>query len=243
MADEKVSMLYKLKPISDRLPTVTRPEGHVHFRTKMMWVVVVLVLYFVMTNVYIYGLDQTETLDLFAQYRTIMAGSSGSLLQLGIGPIVTASIIMQLFTGAKIIKLDLTNKKDKACYQSVLKLVVIFMIVFEAVPQVFGYLVPSEEFVDTFGNIGAKGLIVLQLFLGSYIVFLMDELISKWGIGSGISLFIAAGVAQQLFTGTFNWYAVDATQAMSLSNPPAGAIPKAIYVVMNKLLKDTDLEY
>ena len=61
----------------------------------------------------------------------------------------------------------------------------------------------------------------------------MDELISKWGIGSGISLFIAAGVAQQLFTGTFNWYAVDATQAMSLSNPPAGAIPKAIYVVMN----------
>ena len=233
MAEESVSMLYKLKPISDRLPTVTRPEGHVHFRTKMMWVVVVLVLYFVMTNVYIYGLDQAETLDLFAQYRTIMAGSSGSLLQLGIGPIVTASIIMQLFTGAKIIKLDLTNKKDKACYQSVLKLVVIFMIVFEAVPQVFGYLVPSEEFVDTFGNIGAKGLIVLQLFLGSYIVFLMDELISKWGIGSGISLFIAAGVAQQLFTGTFNWYAVDATQAMSLSNPPAGAIPKAIYVVMN----------
>ena len=130
MAEETVSMLYKLKPISDRLPTVTRPEGHVHFRTKMMWVVVVLVLYFVMTNVYIYGLDQAETLDLFAQYRTIMAGSSGSLLQLGIGPIVTASIIMQLFTGAKIIKLDLTNKKDKACYQSVLKLVVIFMIIF-----------------------------------------------------------------------------------------------------------------
>ena len=68
MAEESVSMLYKLKPISDRLPTVTRPEGHVHFRTKMMWVVVVLVLYFVMTNVYIYGLDQAETLDLFAQY-------------------------------------------------------------------------------------------------------------------------------------------------------------------------------
>ena len=233
MAEETVSMLYKLKPISDRLPTVTRPEGHVHSRTKMMWVVVGLVLYFVMANVYIYGLDQAETLDLFAQYRTIMAGSSGSLLQLGIGPIVTASIIMQLFTGAKIIKLDLTNKKDKACYQSVLKLVVIFMIIFEAVPQVFGYLVPSSQFVSMFGSFGAKGLIVLQLFLGSYIVFLMDELISKWGIGSGISLFIAAGVAQQLFTGTFNWYAVDASQAMSLSNPPAGAIPKAIYVIMN----------
>lgn len=233
MAEETVSLLYKFKPISDRLPSVKRPEGHVHFRTKMMWVVVVLLVYFVMTNVFIFGLDQGETMDLFAQYRTIMAGSSGSLLQLGIGPIVTASIIMQLFVGAKIIKLDLSNKKDKACYQSVLKLLVIVMIVFEAVPQVFGYLVPSAAFVDAVGDWGAKGLIVLQLFLGSYIVFLMDELISKWGIGSGISLFIAAGVAQQLFTGTFNWYAVDGSQAMSLSNPPAGAVPKALYIIMN----------
>ena len=231
MTEETVSMLYKLKPISDRLPAVKRPEGHVHFRTKMMWVVIVLVVYFVMTNVYIYGLDQAETLDIFAQYRTIMAGASGSLLQLGIAPIVTASIIMQLFVGAKIIKLDLTNKKDKACYQSVLKLVVIFMIIFEAVPQVFGYLVPSDDFVGTFGSFGASALIILQLFLGSYVVFLMDELISKWGIGSGISLFIAAGVAQHLFTGTFNWYAVDASAAMSLSNPPAGAIPKALYIL------------
>ena len=231
MAEESVSLLYKIKPISDRLPSVKRPEGHVHFRTKMMWVVVVLLVYFVMTNVYIYGLDKASTLDLFAQYRTIMAGSSGSLLQLGIGPIVTASIIMQLFVGAKIIKLDLSNKKDKACYQSVLKLLVIVMILFEAVPQVFGYLVPSDAFTDRFGEWGAKSLIILQLFLGSYIVFLMDELISKWGIGSGISLFIAAGVAQQLFTGTFNWYAYDSSAELSLSNLPAGAIPKALYVV------------
>ena len=64
--------------------------------------------------------------------------------------ILTASIIMQLFVGAKIIKLDLTNKKDKACYQSVLKLLVIVMIIFEAVPQVFGYLVPSDAFTDRF---------------------------------------------------------------------------------------------
>ena len=105
--EETQSLLYKIKPISDRLPSVKRPEGHVHFRTKMMWVVVILVIYFVMTNVYLYGLDRESMLDMFAQYRTIMAGASGSLLQLGIGPIVTASIIMQLFVGAKIIKLDL----------------------------------------------------------------------------------------------------------------------------------------
>ena len=231
--EESRSLLYKFKPISDRLPAVKRPEGHVHFRTKMMWVVVILLIYFVMTNVYIYGLDESQTLDIFAQYRTIMAGASGSLLQLGIAPIVTASIIMQLFVGAKIIKLDLTNKEDKACYQSVLKLLVIGMIIFEAVPQVFGYLVPSAAFVSSFGDLGAKGLIILQLFIGSYIVFLMDEVISKWGIGSGISLFIAAGVSQALFTGTVNWNPVDMSQAVSLSNPPAGTIPKIIYTLTN----------
>ena len=146
MAEEKKSRLYGLKPITDRLPAVKKPEGHVHFRTKMLWVIVILVFYFVMTNVFIYGLDQTQTLDIFAQYRAILAGAQGSLMHLGIGPIVTASIIMQLFVGAKIIKLDLTNKEDKAVYQSTQKFLVIVMILVEAVPQVFGYLVPSDQF-------------------------------------------------------------------------------------------------
>ena len=233
MDDAKPSLLYKVKPIGDRLPAVKRPEGHVHFRTKIMWVAVILVLYFVMSNVYIWGLDQSGSLDIFAQYRTIMAGASGTILQLGIGPIVTASIIMQLFVGAKIIKLDLSNKKDKACYQSVMKVLVLVMIFIEAVPQVYGYLVPSSAFNAQFGDAGAKLLIILQLFIGSYLVFLFDEVISKWGIGSGISLFIAAGVAQAVFTGALNWYPVSSAADYSLSNPPAGTIPKAIYILMN----------
>ncbi len=233
MMEETPSLLYKFKPLSDRLPSVKRPEGHVHFRTKMMWVVVILVLYFIMTNVYLYGLDQEESLDLFAQYRTIMAGATGSLLHLGIGPIVTASIIMQLFVGAKIIKLDLSKREDKACYQSVLKLLVIVMIVFEAIPQVFGYLVPSDAAEGLLGSGGAKLLLIIQLFVGSYIIFMMDEVVSKWGIGSGISLFIAAGVAQALFTGALNWNPIDTSAAMSIENPPGGAIPMALYYVFN----------
>jgi preprotein translocase subunit SecY len=115
--EEKKSLLYRLKPLTDRLPAVTKPEGHVHFRTKMSWVILILVLYFAMTNVVIYGLDVEQRVDLFAQYRAILAGAQFSLMHLGIGPIVTGSIIMQLFTGAKIIKLDLKNPDDKAIYQ------------------------------------------------------------------------------------------------------------------------------
>ena len=143
MAEEKKSLLYRLKPLTDRIPAVSKPEGHVHFRTKMLWVIVILVFYFVMTNVFIYGLDKSRTIDIFASYRAILAGAQGSLMHLGIGPIVTASIIMQLFVGAKIIKLNLSNSEDKAVYQSSQKFLVIVMILVEAVPQVFGYLVPS----------------------------------------------------------------------------------------------------
>lgn len=195
---------------------------------------------FVLTNVYIYGLNTKDTIDVFASFRAIFAGASGSLMDLGIGPIVTASIVMQLFAGAKIFNLDLTNAEDKAIYQGVQKLLVIIMIFVEAIPQAFGFLVPDASLVSNlnaaapgYGEFLAQSIIVLQLFFGSYLVFLMDEVVSKYGIGSGISLFIAAGVSQQLFTGTFNWVPSTITAPLSVSNPPAGAIPKAIYLFLN----------
>ena len=185
-----------------------------------------MVFYFIMTNVFIYGLDVEGSLDIFSQFRAIMAGASGSLMHLGIGPIVTGSIIMQLFTGAKIISLDLT------------------MIVIEAVPQVFGYLAPGEGFIDSLGGdpdgMGwARFIIVIQLIIGSYLVFLMDELVSKWGIGSGISLFIAAGVAEAIFTGTVNWIPLDNPGDYGLEQgTPGGTVPKTIHLLSRMSLSD-----
>lgn len=237
MVEEGKSKLYILKPIVDRLPAVTRPEGHVHFRNKMAWTLLILILYFVMTNVMLFGLATGQTIDLFAQYRAIMAGANGSLMHLGIGPIVTGSIIMQLFVGAKIIKLDLSDDEDKALYQGTQKFVVIIMIFVEAIPQVFGYLVPNTGMVNAInGSVGngmlwGRVIIVMELFIGSYMVFLMDEVVSKWGIGSGISLFIAAGVAQGIFTGTINWVPANPSNPISLQNPPSGTIPKTLYIL------------
>ncbi len=237
---DKGSKLYGLKPVLDYLPIIKKPKGHVHFRQKISWTILVLLLYFALTNVYIYGVDQTKVVDLFASFRAIMAGASGSLMHLGIGPIVTASIIMQLFVGAKIVNLDLTDEEDKAIYQGTQKLLVIIMIFVEAIPQVFGYLQPSNTFIKGLNTIApnygiflAQLIIVLQLFFGSYLVFLMDELVSKWGIGSGISLFIAAGVSQAIFTGTVNWVPANPKLPMSASNPPSGCIPKTVYILAN----------
>lgn len=226
---DKSSRLYALHRFVDVYPSIEKPDRHVRFREKMQTTIIVLFIYFAMTNVMLYGLSGTA-LDLFSGFRSIMAGASGSIMHLGIGPIVTGSIIMQLFAGAKIINLDLSNSEDKAMYQGVQKLLVLIMIPIESIPQTYGFLDASEFLIDSFGMGWANFIIVAQLFAGSYLVFLLDELVSKWGIGSGISLFIAAGVAQSTFVGTLSWLPTTTGMPYSLENPPAGTLPMIFYM-------------
>ena len=224
------SRLYALSRLVDVYPSITKPEGHVRFNQKLWTTTLVLIIYFMMTNVMIWGLSD-DTLDIFSSFRAIMAGASGSIMHLGIGPIVTGSIIMQLFAGAKIIQLDLQDSSDKQLYQGVQKLLVLFMIPVESIPQVYGFLDPSVAIIDRFGIGWANAVIVSQLFIGSYLVFLLDELVSKWGIGSGISLFIAAGVAQSTFVGPLSPLPTVQGAAMSLENPPSGTLPMIFYTL------------
>lgn len=252
------SKLYYLRPIARRMPVIAKPKEHVRFRTKFFWTALTLVFYFAMTNVFLFGLDPASTtIDLFHTFRAILGGAQGSIMHLGIGPIVTGSIIMQLFSGAKIFKLDLTNPDDKSVYQGVQKIVVVIMIGVESWAQVQGFLHASPTMAagldSTFSAIGitgtqaAKGVIILQLCVGSYIVFLLDELVSKWGIGSGISLFIAAGVAQQIFTGAVNWAPPDPSlpiafgTSTSAPNLPAGTIPKVLYAITHSSAQQMSL--
>jgi len=224
------SRLFGLERFVNVYPSITKPEGHVRFNQKLWTTTLVLIIYFGMTNVMLYGISDS-TLDIFSSFRAIMAGASGSIMHLGIGPIVTGSIIMQLFAGAKIIQLDLQDSADKQLYQGVQKLLVMIMIPIESIPQVYGFLDPHETIILQYGIGWANAIIVAQLFIGSYLVFLLDELVSKWGIGSGISLFIAAGVAQSTFVGTLSPLAVVQGSPLSFENPPSGALPMIFYTL------------
>lgn len=253
------SKLYYLRPIARRMPVISKPKEHVRFKTKFFWTAVTLMFYFAMTNVFLFGLDPSSTtIDLFHTFRAILGGAQGSIMHLGIGPIVTGSIIMQLFSGAKIFKLDLTNPDDKSVYQGVQKIVVVIMIGVESWAQVQGFLHASPVLAEGFahspfaalgitGTQAAKGVIILQLCVGSYIVFLLDELVSKWGIGSGISMFIAAGVAQQIFTGAVNWAPPNPSlpiafgTSTSAANLPAGTIPKVLYAITHSSAQQMSL--
>ncbi len=216
-----------LEPFFNKLPAVASPEKHVHFKDKLWWTLGVLVLYFALANVPLFGMSQ-DSVDLFESYRAFFAGASGSLVLLGIGPIVTASIVLQLLVGADIIKMDLSNPKDQAFFQGAQKFLVFVMILLEALPQLLGgYIQPDPGLTSTLGvGLGVITLLLLvQIFIGGTLILFMDEVISKWGIGSGVGLFIVAGISQQIVTGIFNWQLEDGL--------PVGLIPKWIYIAQN----------
>ncbi|WP_394348771.1 hypothetical protein [Haloferax volcanii] len=204
------------EPVLSRMPAVARPEGHVPFRRKLGWTGGILVLYFFLTNVTLFGLDAATANDLFGQFRSILAGQQGSVLQLGIGPIVTASIVLQLLGGADLLGLDTDNNpRDQVLYQGLQKLLVGVMICLTGLPMVFaGNFLPADQAVATslgIGTVGVKGLIFAQIAVGGVLILFMDEIVSKWGVGSGVGLFIIAGVSQQLVGGLFSWQGLGGT--------------------------------
>jgi preprotein translocase subunit SecY len=200
------------EPVLTRMPAVERPEGHVPFRRKLGWTAGVLVLYFFLTNVFLYGLPTGGTgSDAFGQFRTILAGGQGTILQLGIGPIVTASIVLQLLGGADLLGLDTQNPRDQALYQGLQKVLVVVMCILTGFPMVFAgnFLPVDPALADQLGGTAVvKWLMFGQIFVGGLLILFMDEVISKWGVGSGIGLFIIAGVSQRLIGGLFAWEAL-----------------------------------
>src|SRR6056297_4327922 len=195
------------EPVLTRMPSVRQPEGHVPFKRKLTWTGGILLLYFFLTNVTLYGAN--ETTDIYGQFRSLLAGGQGSVLHLGIGPIVTASIVLQLLGGADLLGLDTDDPRDQVLYQGLQKLLVVVMIFLTGLPMVFagGFLPADPQLAATFplGSTGVKWLIFAQIFVGAILVLFMDEIISKWGVGSGIGLFIVAGVSQKLIGGLFAW--------------------------------------
>jgi len=222
------NLLRTLQPYFEKIPSVERPKRHVPFKEKFGWTVAVLLLYFVLTNVPVFGLDP-RSIDIFAQYRAFFAGATGSILALGIGPIVTASIVLQLLVGAGIIRLDLTNPDDRAAYQDFQRFLVFVMIALEAIPQIAGgFLKPNLDVANALGVPPSfiAFLIFIQLFIGGVLIVYMDEVVSKWGIGSGVSLFILASISQAIIIGLFNWYAPN-------GGMPPGVFPRLVWLFQN----------
>lgn len=221
-------VLDRMEPLLSRMPSVKPPEGHVHFKNKLMWTAAVLLIYFILTNIPVFGLASTSV-DIFEYYRALLAGAQGTIVHLGIGPIVTASIVLQLLRGADLIKINTSDQRGQVLYMGLQKLLIFVMIILEALPNVLsGWMVADANVSALFG--GNSGfvmfLIFIQICIGGVLIMFMDEVVSKWGIGSGVGLFIVAGVAQGIVNGFFNW-----SSSGSIDGFASGFFPRLFQVI------------
>ena len=186
-----------LRNIFSYIPEVRKPEEKkVDFKTKLKWTLIVLVLFFVLANISLFGLSN-NALERFEYLAIVLGTDFGSLISLGVGPIVMASIILQLLTGAGIINIDITSQEGKKFFQGIQKLLVFFFILFTSFIYVFMQGLQALP--------GFASIVILQLILGGLAIFYMDEVTSKWGFGSGVSLFIGAGISWRLFASAFQF--------------------------------------
>ncbi|MDG7008122.1 MAG: preprotein translocase subunit SecY [Nitrososphaerota archaeon] len=187
-----------IKSVGTVLPEIPKPEKKPTLNERFVWTAIALVAYLVMAVTPLYGFSGTQANNQLSFLRVVFASTQGTLMELGIGPIVTAGLILQLLVGSDIIKLDMGDSADRAIFGSATKLLTFIVIVGESLAYIYG------------GALGVLGqtqslVVFVQLFVASVLVLLLDELIQKgWGIGSGVSLFILAGVAQTVMWYTFS---------------------------------------
>jgi protein transport protein SEC61 subunit alpha len=197
----KFRFLNLVKPCMCVLPEVSTPDRRVPFREKVLWTAISLFVFLVCCQIPLYGIMTSKSADPFYWMRVILASNRGTLMELGISPIVTSGMVMQLLAGAKIIEVDQSLKEDRVLFSGAQKLFGMLITLGEAVAYVVSGMYGDVK------DLGAGNaiLIIMQLFFAGIIVIVLDELLQKgYGLGSGISLFIAVNICESIVWKAFS---------------------------------------
>ncbi|MFN3910180.1 MAG: preprotein translocase subunit SecY, partial [Candidatus Anstonellaceae archaeon] len=123
------NVLNFLRPIISFLPEVKPPITFPSTSDRLFWTAAALLIFFVMYHVPAVGLDQ-RVFSSLSFLQIITASKIGTLITAGIGPIILASIFMQLLVGSKIIELDLSDPNQKSLFHGAQKLLAIILCFF-----------------------------------------------------------------------------------------------------------------
>lgn len=221
-----------IKSFLYNLPEVSKPvEKKLSFSVKLKWTIIVLLAFFILANIPLYGVT-SSAFQQFESLAVLLGTEFGSIISLGIGPIVMSSIILQLLVGSGILSIDLNSTDGKRYFQGLQKLGVIGFILLEAsIYVLMGGFQPVTGFA---------GIVIFQLILGGLAIMFMDEVSAKWGFGSGISLFILAGVAWRLFTGLFQF--IDSTGVSCLADFGSTPCVGKVLVVLQSIINQSTTE-
>ncbi|CAG8537092.1 4687_t:CDS:10 [Dentiscutata erythropus] len=209
------------------LPEVTAPDRKVPFRQKVLWTAVTLFIFLVCSQIPLYGIMSSDSSDPLYWLRVILASNRGTLMELGITPIVTSGMIMQLLAGANLIEVDFSLKEDRALFSGAQKLFAMVFAFGQATVSVMTGLYGNPYEIGS----GVCLLLIIQLVFAGLISMLLDELLQKgYGLGSGISLFIATNICESIV-----WKAFSPTTVNTGRGPEfEGAIIALFYLLITR---------
>merc|ERR1711972_1090678 len=183
------------------LPEAATPDRRIQFKEKILWTAITLFVFLVCCQIPLYGISTSKNSDPFYWMRVILASNRGSLMELGISPIITSGMVMQLLAGSRIIDVDQSLREDRALFGGAQKLFGMLITMGEAVAYVMSGMYGDMRELGA----GNALLIIVQLFFAGIVVLLLDELMQKgYGIGSGISLFIATNICESIVWKSFS---------------------------------------
>ncbi|MEO2154747.1 MAG: hypothetical protein ABGW69_02965 [Nanoarchaeota archaeon] len=191
-----MSFIDLILKINQYIPEVAPPEKRLDVFEKIKWTFFVLVLFFILGSIPLFGMEMGVA-ERFKDIALVLGASIGSIITLGIGPIVSASIITQLAVGSGLIPLDLSNPRDRAVFQAIQRILVFIFIVLES----FSFIIVGgvHPRLDIFGSYWLGVFVLaLQLIIGGILIYYLDDFLTKYGVIPGVSLFILAGVSKQL---------------------------------------------
>jgi len=190
-----------IKPVLYIMPEVVTPEHRVPFKEKICWTAISLFVFLVCCQIPVYGIMTSKSADPFYWMRVILASNRGTLMELGISPVVTSGWVMQLLAGSRVIDVNQSLKEDRILFAGAQKLFGMLITLGEAFAYVMSGMYGDPRALG-FGNCT---LIIVQLFFAGIIAILLDELLQKgYGLGSGISLFIATNICETIVWKAFS---------------------------------------
>nr|AAC38988.1 PfSec61 [Plasmodium falciparum] len=230
-----VRFLNLIKPVMFLLPEVQSPDRRLPFKEKLLWTAVSLFVFLICCQIPLYGIVTSKSSDPFYWMRVILASNRGTLMELGISPIVTSGMVMQLLAGSKIIDVDQSLKEDRTLFQGAQKLLGLLITLGEAIAYVISGIYGNISEIGT----GHAIIIILQLFFAGVVVILLDELLQKgYGLGSGISLFIATNICETIMWKSFSPTTINTDKGIEFE----GAIISLIYCLFTESNKISALK-
>jgi preprotein translocase subunit SecY len=221
-------------------------------KKKLIFTLFVIVLFRILANIPVPGVD-------ISAIRSYLAGSavfgvlnlfSGggfsnfSLVTLGLGPYINASIIMQVFT-VVVPKLEELSKEGEFGREKINQYTKIITIPI-ALLQAYGmyFLLMKQQIITPLPVIN---LVVFMLTLtgGSMLLTWIGDLLTEKGIGNGISMLIFVGIVERLPSGISQFYLLLNAETIlrSLAFLGLALVVIACVVMVNEATRNIPVEY